>query len=92
MQEDDYLAKLQKSLGYPSEIRFDKGAVAVIECIQDIPCNPCETSCRFKAIIVRIIRVFNPPKNNKTAVVTVAVKKEFSNTVRNIILRRINYG
>lgn len=35
---------------YPSEERMKKGPVAVIECVQDIPCNPCETACAFKAI------------------------------------------
>lgn len=40
-----------KKLGkYPSEERFKKGPVAVIECIQEIPCNPCESACRFGAI------------------------------------------
>ena len=36
--------------GYPSEERLGKGKVAVIECIQDIPCNPCETVCPKSAI------------------------------------------
>lgn len=33
-----------------SEERFQKGPVAVIECIQKIPCNPCESACVRKAI------------------------------------------
>lgn len=33
-----------------SEERFKKGPVAVIECIQKIPCNPCESACVRKAI------------------------------------------
>jgi Fe-S-cluster-containing hydrogenase component 2 len=37
---------------YPKEARFLKGPVAVIECVQEIPCNPCETACRFGAIVV----------------------------------------
>lgn len=42
-----------KEMGrYPSEERMAKGAVAVIECCQNIPCNPCETACRFGAITV----------------------------------------
>lgn len=36
----------------PSEERCKKGPVAVIECIQPIPCNPCEAACRFQAIHV----------------------------------------
>ena len=34
----------------PSDERFAKGAVAVVECIQEIPCNPCETACKVGAI------------------------------------------
>jgi len=36
----------------PSEARFEKGSVAVIECVQEIPCNPCEAACPQKAIDV----------------------------------------
>ena len=34
----------------PSEKRFNKGPVAVVECIQQIPCNPCEAACKQEAI------------------------------------------
>jgi len=44
--------ELKKSPGIPSEARRRKGAVAVIECIEDIPCNPCEASCKSEAISV----------------------------------------
>jgi len=30
--------------------KFKKGPVAVIECYQEIPCNPCEAACKFHAI------------------------------------------
>ena len=46
------LEELQASPGYPSEKRLESGPVAVIECIQEIPCNPCESACRFNAIVV----------------------------------------
>lgn len=36
--------------GVPSERRLADGRVAVIECVQEIPCNPCETACPFGAI------------------------------------------
>lgn len=42
----------RNSPGYPSQTRIEQGPVAVIECNQDIPCNPCETVCRFGAIKV----------------------------------------
>ncbi len=38
--------------GAPSAERRTKGKVACIECLQLIPCNPCETSCKFDAITV----------------------------------------
>ena len=36
--------------GKPSEERMSKGRVAVVECLQEIPCNPCESACKFGAI------------------------------------------
>jgi len=33
----------------PKEIR-ERGPVAVIECFQEIPCDPCYTYCKFGAI------------------------------------------
>ena len=47
--EYDELASIQT---LPTETRFAKGPVAVIECVQEIPCNPCEAACRFGAIKV----------------------------------------
>jgi len=38
--------------GVPSKERLKKGPVAVIECAQEIPCNPCETACPQGAIRV----------------------------------------
>ena len=38
--------------GVPSRERMEKGRVACIECVQEIPCNPCEAICRFGAITV----------------------------------------
>jgi Fe-S-cluster-containing hydrogenase component 2 len=37
---------------WPSEERLKKGSVVIVECFQEIPCNPCETSCPKKAIVV----------------------------------------
>jgi Fe-S-cluster-containing hydrogenase component 2 len=44
--------ELKGSPGIPSEKRRRQGAVAAIECLQDIPCNPCESSCNVGAIEV----------------------------------------
>lgn len=38
----------------PSEEQLKKG-VAVIECVQNIPCNPCVDACPVKAISMRNI-------------------------------------
>jgi Fe-S-cluster-containing hydrogenase component 2 len=44
--------ELKKYPGFPSEDRFKRGMVAVIECDQEIPCNPCEDACPNKSIVV----------------------------------------
>ena len=44
--------ELRNAPGIPSEARRRRGAVAVIECIEDIPCNPCEAACNVDAILV----------------------------------------
>jgi len=36
----------------PTEERFRKGTVAIIECVQEIPCNPCSESCPRGAITI----------------------------------------
>jgi len=46
------MRELKASPGYPSEKRLNKGPVAVIECTDEIPCDPCETVCRRGAIKV----------------------------------------
>jgi len=44
--------ELQRSPGYPSPEDFARGPIAVIECVQEIPCNPCELACPQGAIVV----------------------------------------
>ncbi len=34
----------------PAQTRLEKGPVAIIECLQDIPCDPCVSACPVKAI------------------------------------------
>lgn len=46
------LERLRKTPGFPKEKDFEKGLIAVIECDQDIPCNPCEEYCQKRAIKV----------------------------------------
>ena len=45
-------AELTQSAAFPSEERLRRGPIAVIECLQEIPCNPCEFVCPEKAIEV----------------------------------------
>ena len=54
LEKDGYpdLEEMKKSPGYPSDQRLAEGSCIVIECIQEIPCNPCETACKFGAIKV----------------------------------------
>lgn len=44
--------ELLASPGVPSSERLSQGPVAFIECVQEIPCNPCEEACPFGAIFV----------------------------------------
>lgn len=37
----------------PPKDRFEKGPIAIIECLQDIPCDPCVSACPVKAIQMR---------------------------------------
>ncbi len=48
------LKRIKEIPGYPGDKQFDKGPVAVIECDEDIPCNPCEEICPRKAISVGV--------------------------------------
>ncbi len=43
---------LEASPGYLSEEDLKRGPVVVIECTEEIPCNPCETICKRGAIEV----------------------------------------
>ena len=42
--------ELKNCPGVPSEERMRKGRVACVECVQEIPCNPCEHACPTGAI------------------------------------------
>ena len=39
-----------KDIQVPSEERFQEGPIALIECVQEIPCDPCVDSCPQGAI------------------------------------------
>ena len=42
--------EIKEANGWPDEERFAKGPVAVVECVQQIPCNPCESACPLHTI------------------------------------------
>jgi Fe-S-cluster-containing hydrogenase component 2 len=49
---EDLLAVDEKVLNHlPAEERRRKGPYAMIECFQNIPCNPCTKACHFGAIL-----------------------------------------
>lgn len=45
----------------PTKKQLEKG-VAILECVQEIPCNPCVDSCPVHAITMKDINA--PPLNN----------------------------
>lgn len=49
-EEKGYLELNELKERLPSEERLKKGPVVIIECIQEIPCNPCQAACNRKAI------------------------------------------
>ncbi len=46
------LEEITGNSNFPSEQRRAKGKYVIIECYQEIPCNPCETICNKNAIKV----------------------------------------
>jgi len=43
---------LKKSGLLPTQARFNKGPVVIVECVEKIPCNPCVDACPKKAITI----------------------------------------
>jgi len=44
------LEVIKEEIALPSDERLGKGAVVIIECVEDIPCDPCVESCKQGAI------------------------------------------
>lgn len=47
-----FLSAMEVEPRLPAAERLRQGPIAVIECVQEIPCNPCESACPFYAITV----------------------------------------
>jgi Fe-S-cluster-containing hydrogenase component 2 len=45
------LEVIKKKIALPSKEKMEKGTVVIIECVEDIPCDPCADSCKNGAII-----------------------------------------
>jgi Fe-S-cluster-containing hydrogenase component 2 len=55
MGKADGVLSLEEILGvpgWPGEECIERKRVAVLECIEDIPCNPCEAACPAHAIAI----------------------------------------
>ncbi len=54
LQENGVLTKtdLKRQGLLPTAARLKKGPVVVIECVENIPCNPCAYACPRKAITI----------------------------------------
>lgn len=50
-----------KDLQLPTKKQLEKG-VAILECVQEIPCNPCVDSCPVQAISMKDVNA--PPVND----------------------------
>jgi len=44
---------VRNDLQLPDDDRFEQGPVVLIECVQEIPCNPCAESCPQGAIMIQ---------------------------------------
>jgi len=49
-EEKGYLELEELKEKIPSKEKLKGGPVAIIECIQEIPCNPCQSACNRRAI------------------------------------------
>lgn len=54
LEQNGYLTieELKAAGQYPSDERMNKGPIAIAECTHNIPCNPCESACRYNAISI----------------------------------------
>lgn len=46
------IEEVKNTPGYPKEKYWKRGPVIFIECVEEIPCNPCESACPQGAITI----------------------------------------
>ena len=51
---------LTRRINLPSADRFAQGPVVIIECTEDIPCDPCMNACKLGAISMKTL--ISPPE------------------------------
>jgi ferredoxin len=74
-----------KDLRLPSQKQLEKG-VAILECVQEIPCNPCVESCPVHAITMKDINaIFVVKITDKKAWVTLPYEFVPTPTVGDIV-------
>jgi Fe-S-cluster-containing hydrogenase component 2 len=59
------IEELESSPGFPSRKRLLTGPVAVIECVQEIPCDVCGSVCPYNAINVPSLKSLPQLDENK---------------------------
>ncbi len=45
----------KEDMNIPDEERIEKGPVVIMECVENIPCNPCVAVCSFDAVKMKEI-------------------------------------
>lgn len=50
LKNDGIISPEELAPALPTPARLAKGPVAIIECLQDIPCDPCVSACPVNAI------------------------------------------
>lgn len=53
LKQDGIISPEELKEVLPTIERLNKGPVAIIECMQDIPCDPCVYACPVKAIAMK---------------------------------------
>lgn len=61
LEQDGIVTRELFACSLPDEARRRKGPYVVLECYQEIPCNPCTTSCKLHALAQETINALPQP-------------------------------